>query len=246
MNCGLARTRLSALLDGEVEPAEADALRTHVRACGRCGPVHAAYQQDLALLREFVTATAPWKPAATGELERLGSRGSAVRRTLGIGGRGLASAAQLFVVLAVLAGLALLLRALTSGTQQPPVGDQAQREPARVVEAFLAARADQDVARVRALVDDQAVVDLDGQTVEVRMLHFDSEIRHWLIQDHRQFTAGPLRVAGDRVSWREHVVQDTPRLPGVPALELDQDATAIVRGGKITALTFALSPAAAR
>jgi ketosteroid isomerase-like protein len=113
-----------------------------------------------------------------------------------------------------------------------------------VVSAYLAARDAGDVAGVRALFADQAVVDLTGQRVEVRTLHFDSEIRHWLLQAPRQLTPGPLRVVGERVTWHEQVVDnEVQRLPGVPAAVREEDAEAIVQDGKITSLTYTVAPA---
>jgi hypothetical protein len=47
------------------------------------------------------------------------------------------------------------------------------------------------------------------------------------------------------VTWHEHAVLDTPRLPGVPPTELDEDVAAVVRAGKITSLTYTVSPPAA-
>jgi len=240
MDCGVASTRLSSLLDGELESADAEALRTHVGVCRRCGQIYAEYQQDLALLQGFM-ATAPWRPADG--LGRLTRRPSALRWGLGITTRALATAVQLFILLAVLAALALVLRALSPELLRTARTGQVKTDPAVVVDAFLAARADHDVAGVRALFDDQATIDLDGQPVEVRTLHFDSEWRHWVLQETWQFTyTGPRTVIGDQVTWHEHVLMDTPRLAGVPPSELEEDVTAVVRAGKITALTHTISP----
>jgi hypothetical protein len=243
MDCGVTSSRLSALLDDELEPAAAAALRTHVGACQQCGLTYAAYREDLALLRGFV-ATAPWRPVEG--LDRLTRRPSALRRGLGLGVRGLSTATQLTIVLAVLAAVTLVLRMLNPELPRTIRTGQAENVPAVVVDAFLAARADHDVPSVRALFDDEAVVDLNGQRAEVRTLHFDSELRHWLLQDKWQFTyTGPRTVVGDQVTWHEHVVMDTPRLPGVPPPELEEDVAAVVRAGKITSLVYTVSPPAA-
>ena len=37
MTCEQVRSRLSWLLDGELEAAEASALRAHAQDCGKCG-----------------------------------------------------------------------------------------------------------------------------------------------------------------------------------------------------------------
>jgi hypothetical protein len=240
MDCGVESTRLSSLLDGELESADAEALRTHVGVCRRCGQIYAAYQQDLALLQAFV-ATAPWRPVEG--LDRLTRRPSALRRGLGITAHGLAGVAQVSIVFAVLAALALVLRALNPELLRTIRTGQTEAAPAVVIDAFLAARADHDVPRVRALFDDQATIDLNGQPVEVRTLHFDSEWRHWALQETWQVTStGPRTVVGDQVTWHEHVVVDTPRLAGVPPSELEEDVAAVVRAGKITALTYTVSP----
>jgi ketosteroid isomerase-like protein len=243
MDCGVGSTRLSSLLDGELESADAEALRTHVGVCRRCGQIYAAYQQDLALLQAFV-ATAPWRPVEG--LDRLTRRPSALRRGLRITAHGLAGVAQVSIVFAVLAALALVLRTLNPELPRTTRVGQTEADPAFVVDAFLAARADHDVARVRALFDDQAVVNLNGQPIQVRTLHTDAELRHWLVLETWQFTyTGPRTVVGDQVTWHEHAVLDTPRLPGVPPTELDEDVAAVVRAGKITSLTYTVSPPSA-
>jgi hypothetical protein len=154
--------------------------------------------------------------------------------------------AQVSIVFAVLAALALVLRALNPELPRTTPTGQTEADPAVVIDAFLVARADHDVPRVRALFADQATIDLNGQPVEVRTLHFDSEWRHWVLQETWQVTStGPRTVIGDQVTWHEHVVVDTPRLPGVPPTELDEDVAAVVRAGKITSLAYTVSPPSA-
>ena len=61
-------------------------------------------------------------------------------------------------------------------------------------------------------------------------------------KDHHRFVVGPPRAAGDTVSWRYREFVDPFQLvPGVGPTE--GEAEAVVRGGRITRLTLAVSPA---
>ena len=70
------------------------------------------------------------------------------------------------------------------------------------------------------------------------------EIATWAAEHfarHHRFAAGPPRAAGDTVSWPYREFADPYQLvPGFSPTE--GDAEAVVRGGRITALTLVVSP----
>src|SRR6185295_4647354 len=59
MTCEQIRSRLSWLLDGELDAAEADAVRAHAATCDKCGPLLAELKATDAEIRAALLAVRP-------------------------------------------------------------------------------------------------------------------------------------------------------------------------------------------
>ena len=62
MQCAEAREELTALADGALEAAEADAVRRHVRGCAACAAELAAIEEAVAFTREAFTELPELRP----------------------------------------------------------------------------------------------------------------------------------------------------------------------------------------
>jgi anti-sigma factor RsiW len=56
MTCEQVRSRLSWLLDGEIDPAEASAVRAHAADCGKCGALLAELSANDQEIRAALSA----------------------------------------------------------------------------------------------------------------------------------------------------------------------------------------------
>ena len=72
MTCEQVRSRLSWLLDGELEPSEAEELRRHARDCGKCGALFAEMQACDDEIRGALAAATPGKGFARRVVEAAG------------------------------------------------------------------------------------------------------------------------------------------------------------------------------
>src|SRR5436190_1131673 len=59
MTCEQVRSRLSWLLDGELDPAEASAVRAHAAECGKCGALLAEMTSNDEEIRSALATARP-------------------------------------------------------------------------------------------------------------------------------------------------------------------------------------------
>ncbi len=122
MRCHRARRHLSAFLDGDLRPAVAAQVRTHITGCAECCRVYEAYRRDARTLQHFVHI-APWLPVASRVRARLDSRRPAPiidRRS--VRGAVILLALAIFAVLAVGIGSSVFgaRRIAHHGQNSPP------------------------------------------------------------------------------------------------------------------------------
>jgi hypothetical protein len=82
MTCERVRSRLSWLLDGELEPSEAEEIRRHARDCGKCGALLAEMQACDAVIRGALAAAAPAPGFTRRVVEAAGRRRGAWKRVV--------------------------------------------------------------------------------------------------------------------------------------------------------------------
>ncbi|MBX6343032.1 MAG: zf-HC2 domain-containing protein, partial [Thermomicrobiaceae bacterium] len=123
MDCRDVRRALPALLDGDLPPARAEAVREHLAGCPRCRRAYEAYRQDQQVLTQFLR-TAPWLPVAAEVREQVrGRRG--FWHALATGGNRLAAAGALVALLALVAASGFVLHTMVQrgGSPQPALGN---------------------------------------------------------------------------------------------------------------------------
>jgi hypothetical protein len=82
MTCDQVRSRLSWLLDGELEPSEAEALRRHALECGKCGALLAEMEACDKEIRGALAAARPSQGFPQRVVDAAGRRRQAWRRGL--------------------------------------------------------------------------------------------------------------------------------------------------------------------
>jgi len=95
MTCDQVKSRLSWLLDGELEPSEADEIRRHARDCGKCGALLAEMKACDDEIRGALAAARPAQGFTRRVVQAAGRTRSSWRRNL------LSVAASFFAVLAL-------------------------------------------------------------------------------------------------------------------------------------------------
>jgi len=222
MTCARVRDRLSEWLDGELEPAAARAVSSHLQECTECGRRAEELRNVSALLAGLPRLEAG-EPVAARVLDRLEVEAETRRPALAVLFRGFAAArpfmlpslvpAGLFVV-SVLAGvLALDPGPLpevhlapgawgavpASGTERNPLFPSADVEVPRET-AGLDLSPEVLAGRGEGSVFVETVVARDGTVAGVTVLQGSAEGEEALVQALRQQRYEPVRYRGRRVA----------------------------------------------
>ena len=246
MTCARVRGRLSEWLDGELHPAEARAVSSHLRACAGCAQ-RAEELRDLSALLAGLPRLEAGEPVAARVLDRLEMEAATRRPALAVLFRGFATARPLMLPSLVPAGL-LLVSVLAgvlaldsgplpevhlapgawgavpaSGTERNPLFPSAEVEIPRET-AALDLSPEVLAGRGEGSVFVETVVARDGTVAGVTLLQGSAEREGALVEALRQQRYEPVRYRGRRVAVsvyrlisRMNVEESGPVITGSPS-----------------------------
>ena len=222
MTCERVRGRLSEWLDGELEPAAARAVSSHLQECAGCARRAEELGRVSALLAELPRLEAG-EPVAARVLDRLEVEAETRRPALAVLFRGFAAARPYMLPSLVPAGLivaSVLAGALAldpgplpevhlapgawgavpaSGTERNPLFASGEIERPRET-AGLDLSPDVLAGRGEGSVFVETVVARDGSVAGVKLLEGSAEGEHALVEALRQQRYEPVRYRGRPVA----------------------------------------------